>query len=425
MPLPVRLGGVTWPWQLDGDRAVGDWLSRRPWLGAGGLLIAQAPSHDEGTVDALRREIFAADARVSEVRVIVLSGPAERSLTELVGEWLCAETRREREVILSLADDLDVRPAVFVLDARPCDGVSPWADQAAAMLDMAAKLGAERLPSFVVLHGREQAPLRGSYRLDRGWPVGLARSLLDESEDSLWTRYVHLRFAWECGGVIEDGRDCAALAGDMPLRDDDELERVLNRFATVKFHLLPEGEREAWLAFASAPGRGSTDLTLFGHREVVEGRLTPVPWVARALLVLGAAQGSKLRALRTEINCRPLIEQVLNRCFAVEASLRGRLPECLPDPPADLQTRYDQYRARGAMGPYLASELYPETHPSPPRDGWDFASIGQVTSHLPSKEAAEWKLFRRVGDLRNVVAHGHYIGWRGLREARAIRTLLA
>jgi hypothetical protein len=204
-----------------------------------------------------------------------------------------------------------------------------------------------------------------------------------------------------------------------------ELERILNSFAVAKFELMPPDERAAWTSFIASPRGPDSAPTVFGHPEDADGRLTPFPWMARALLLRGAASGSTVRALRAEITCRPLSEQVLNRCFAVEACLRGRLPESLPVPPPALQESYDRFAARGALGPSLVAELYPTLHPRPPSDGWDFASIGMVADYVPAAEANEWKLFHRVRLLRNAAAHCHYMGWRGLQEARAVRGLLS
>jgi len=71
----------------------------------------------------------------------------------------------------------------------------------------------------------------------------------------------------------------------------------------------------------------------------------------------------------------------------------------------------------------LEAELYPEAHPHPPTDAWDFASVGLVAKYAKVPEEQTARL-RRVRFLRNAVAHGHYMGWRAVTEARALRGFL-
>lgn len=419
MPLDITIGDLTWRWQLRDDRATVDWLSRRPWLGDGGVVVVQAPDDGDETIRALQREIYGADCSVSDVRFVPLS-LIEGSFNAVIGEWLGIKTRKMRDLALALADDLLARPAIFLLDARRFPLRSTWADEASAVWDMASKLEVEKKPSIIVVHRRGEAPLRGRYILDRGWPVGLAHSLLDDGDDRLWSKYMHLRFAWESGGVIDDAMDCAAIAGELA-PDDNELERVLNCFAVSKFLRLTEQERIRWAQYVDAP----SDLapTVCGYMEELDGQLTAFPWLARALLLQVATQGGTSRALRHEVLCRPIAEQVLKRCFAVEASLRRRLPQVLPQPPEEVRERWERFRANGATGRNLEAELYPLAHPYPPTDAWDFASVGQVAMHakVPREETAR---LHRVRILRNAVAHGHYMGWRAVTEARALRGLL-
>lgn len=421
MPLDVTLGEVTWRWQMRDDRALEDWLSRRPWLGEGGVIVVQAPDDADVTLSALEREVYAADRRGSEVRVVGLSSEAS-DFSDLIGEWLNVSRRRPRELALALADDLLARPAIFVVDARRGNGCTTWADDASALLDLASKLEVDRRPAIVVLHRRGEAPLRSRYVLDRGWPVGLAHALLETNDEGLWRKYVHLRFAWESGGVVDDGMDCAAIGAESPLNTDEDLEGVLNRFAMAKFHLMSEEERDGWRRYVDAPSEQAVP-TVFGHSEEPEGRLTAYPWLARALLLEGLVQPGTRRALRAEVTCRPIAEQVLNRCFAAEASLRRRLPSSLPEPPSDLQDAYARFVANGTLGPSLVAELYPAGHPYPPADPWDFASVGLIVKHVAGRYK-QWGELNRVTLLRNAAAHCHYMGWEGVREARALRGIL-
>ncbi|MBK8997362.1 MAG: hypothetical protein IPM35_16660 [Myxococcales bacterium] len=297
MPLDVTLGGLPWRWQLKDDDAVEDWLCRRPWLANGGVAIVQAPDDQTATVAALERAVFSADCGFSDVRVVSLPANSEDLFRTLVS-WLNTSHERPREIALALAADLDVRPAVFVVDARGARTNRRWAEDAVTLCDLAAKLEVSRCPTIVVLHLRGESPLRGRYDLHRGWPVGLARSILEDGPTNLWQSYVHLRLAWETGGVVDDSVECAAMVGELCPENDDLLEDTLNRFATSKLSLLPAPEKDAWMHYVQQPSAAEAP-TVFGYPEHADGRLTPFPWLARALLLQHAASGNMVRALRS------------------------------------------------------------------------------------------------------------------------------
>lgn len=425
MPLDVTLADLAWRWQMKDDGAVTDWLSRRPWLDGGGVFVVQAPDDEIATPTALHGAIYSADQRTSEVRPVDLIAEGS-SFVEVVSRWLNTSHKKSRDCALALSEDLAVRPAVFILDARSAPTTN-WVDEAFAFWDLAAKLEARPL-TCVILHLRGHAPIRGSHALDRGWPVGLARAVIgqeSEAREVLWPRYVHLRCAWESGGIVDDALDCSALAANLAPGDDDGLEVVLNTFATEKFTLMPEAEQVAWTHLVSGARDGTSVPSVFGADEVADARLTPFPWLARALLVRRAARENQLRVLRSEINCRPISEQILNVCFAAETHLRGRLTGMLPRVPADIQVLFERFAARGRLGPSLEAELYPDAHPSPPADAWDFVSLGLVIGRLVDQGSGNWDQLGLVRVLRNAAAHGHYMGWRSVREARTIRNLIS
>lgn len=421
MPVDVSLGDLAWRWQLRDDRALEHWLSRLPWMDEGGVVVAQVADDEDGTIAALEREIYAADRRRTDVRVVKLVAETG-TFIDLVAEWMNRSRRHATEIALALAEDLAFRPTLFIVDARRARDRVRWADEASALWDLMSKLEVERRPSVLVLHRRGEAPPRGRLVLDRGWPVGLAHALVAESEDDLWAKYVHLRIAWESGGVIEDAFDCAAIAADQAVTDDDAVEQILNCFAMAKYLRMTDDEQSAWMTFVLAPSVEAVP-TVCGYTAELEGRLTPFPWLARALLLKGTIDRSTCRTLRAEMICRPIAEQVLNRCFAAEASLRRRLPSALPEPPDDVRRHYERFASATGPGQNLEADLYPFAHPSPPVDAWDFASVGVIARHIITVPGG-WRDLERVRLLRNAVAHCHYMGWKGITEARAIRGLV-
>src|SRR5258706_6004264 len=132
MPLDIVLGDVAWRWQLKDDQAAEDWLCRRPWLGEGGVIVVQGADDGDVTLGALEREVHAADCRTSDVRFVRLV-TREGHFNEVVADWLNTLATTPRELALALADDLLVRPAIFVLDARRPPARTSWADEASTL----------------------------------------------------------------------------------------------------------------------------------------------------------------------------------------------------------------------------------------------------------------------------------------------------
>lgn len=422
MPLDVTLGLQTWRWHLQDEQPVDEWFRARPWVAQGGALVVQASDDDDVTLFLLRRLVFSADCGSSEVRVVNLEVASDGDVVRPLAAWLAVHVKNERELSRALSEDLAIRPSVFLLDARKTEAATSAAEAVHALVDFATKLDVQHPPTLVLLHRRAYAPLRGRYKLDCGWPMGLARSLIEAPRQEIWRQYVHLRIAWECGGIIDDAYECACHADDLSPESDSDVERMLNRFALTKYNTLASDERRAWERYIT--GRNFPRPTVAGQTLETSGRMTPFPWLARALVLSGKASGGTLRALRAEINCLPLSEQILTTCFAIESSMRGRLPTEMGVPPEDVQKHYARFAAAGALGRSLEAELYPVSHPAPPHDPWDFASLGHIMNYVKTVAPSERGLFTRIRILRNAAAHCHHLGWRGLLETRDVKAIL-
>src|SRR5262249_55631063 len=148
-----------------------------------------------------------------------------------------------------------------------------------------------------------------------------------------------------------------------------------------------------------------------------ETRLRPVPWVARALLCLH--EGEEVRfLLRGCLVCAPLAKEVLSRCFDLEArertlcwAERGELPL-----PREITDRYQKFMEAVPATEY---RFYPAGCPAAPTDAWPFATFGELLVNL-GHSRQRWPHRYELRDLRNALAHGHYVGWYAVQALRRV-----
>lgn len=412
MALELRLGGVPRRWHLRGDDELDAWSQGRPWLG-GGATVSVCTAHDRGPiVEHLRRSIWSWDLGVSEVRIVELPSEAP-SFAAAVADWLGVRAPDGMALASALGEELSIRPAAFLAIAADPAAASRTFEAAEELRDWVAKLDYPRAPTTVVLHPGPIGLVRGSIRADLGWPVGLVDAVLAAStEVERWRGYLHLRIACEVGGHLDDALACDGLGvAQLAVGDDAGCEAALNHHATRRFASLPAGEQAVWRAW----GEASTGPSAFAAPvRTVDGvagpwghRTTPAPWMARALLQ-GKASTAVARLLRTEILCQPLVDKLLNLCFALESVQRGRLGGTRSDSPDD--AAIDQYRRYQSNSESFTRDLYPLGHPGLPHDAWDFASLGAIQRATGADLS--------LGLLRNALAHGHHAGWRAIEHMR-------
>ena len=417
MPLSVGLAGYEWEWRLAGDAEFGAWIERRPWCVAGGVAAAQWPSNGSDALEYVRRLAYGADMSVSNLRVVALE--LRESPHTTLTEWLGVRTTTTRELAIKIAEDLAYRPTLFVARIAGCTTDS-FFDFGTELIETCSKLDGAA-PAFVVLHGRGQAPIRGTYSLDTGWPRGLGAECLRKPTDIAWRAYMHIRVAWEVGGEIEDALVCAESGrlSELARGDEEGLERALNGFATAQFAQLSPNEQSGWLEYVSEVNRGERP-TVHGRAVDSRGLVTPFPWLTRALLLRSA--GASARALRHDLVCRPLVAQILMTCFAVEAQLHAAM-RTLPDvlPPDDAVSAYSRYCSTDVQ--IFERMLYPREHPARPSNPWDFASMGAVLRHGAFSGDVR-RAFESARILRNALSHGHYVGWKVIERARDVFRIL-
>lgn len=67
--------------------------------------------------------------------------------------------------------------------------------------------------------------------------------------------------------------------------------------------------------------------------------------------------------------------------------------------------------------------MYPPGCPAAPTDGWAFATLGEVVNTFAGRGPLRDPRFRLL-ELRNHLAHCHYVGWAAVAEVVALRAVL-
>ena len=60
---------------------------------------------------------------------------------------------------------------------------------------------------------------------------------------------------------------------------------------------------------------------------------------------------------------------------------------------------------------YHARIFYPASCPAEPADSWAFTTFGEFL-HATSPVSPQWSVWHELRELRNGLAHNHYLCWR-------------
>jgi hypothetical protein len=253
-----------------------------------------------------------------------------------------------------------------------------------------------------------------------------------EPPELLWSRYLHIRLAWEAAGDPGRAEEMVNMIGRLTPEDDVALERGLGRYSAAACANLPKGSHQQVVDCVGAMGGGRArrgqgrEATL---RELATAglywqpggpsELMPAPWLARGLL-LQRPDGPGVDFLRGCLVCTPLAQDLVAACLLMETRERGRFPAFEErDAGPEAKEHWDRFQ----HGRSMTYRLYPQGCPAAPGGPWSFASLGQVLRQVgddPRRDA----LYRLL-ELRNHLAHGHYVGWKAISELMDIRRLLS
>jgi len=426
--VPVNLGGCRAPWWFRGSAYLENWLTQRPWLDSRGsvhMLILPSAQNADSFIRSLRQAVRAYDDAASDVRTcLVQRTTGDDNLITATCEFFgLAPKASKYSMLQQLEPVLTQRPHVLISSLFDPQSRAGLVDDALALAEFAGKSGRQTGPSIVLLDNLipEAFPQLRSFDFTVGSPGLNLLQELDIPEKSLWRSYLHIRFAWEAAGNLDNAFSFDShLSKLVDQCSDAKLETILNEESKALYQRISEPDRRNLEKYINDPlGKdGLDELESIGllWRPLGEKRLRPTPWVARAVLG-GNWSISGRMLLKRSLVCVPLAQVILASLFTFEANLRtvlwNRQSDLMPTNDAEGRFRSFQVRQNGPSARY-SSEC-----PAIPDDARHFLSFGELlTLHGMNRQNATHCV--ELVDLRNDLAHGQYVTWKDLQRLRFV-----
>ena len=424
----IELGGHSAEWDFGGSEVLGAWVAEAPWTERVELrLLRLARTHTVGLLlDWLVSAVPGADQRRSRVSVEALSAGSEN-----LEAWLCERcsvetgldrvTRRRR-----LAGELAIEPLVVGV---PFTGPTRRDElgRARDLIEAMVKEGPATGLAVLAIDSHEfPAAEDPAFDLGGGGPSRVARGWLLKDAPSAWRGYAHLRIAWEAGGDPIAALELDTYVATCRFEDDDAFEGALNTWARANAARNPGAlaVAEQWLSAGGRANAAQAVAHRVGWHPPGAFGPQPVPWVARVLLLEGKCDPARER-LRSTMQCAPLARLLLEGCFDLESDLRARLDARGVRPTQFSQLTRDRHRDYVAAPGEGVGKFYPAGCPAKPGGPLSFASLGETANHLARGAGPIASELRALTDLRNAIAHGHYVAWSSVAQFRRIHRALA
>ncbi len=432
----MTLGGHTADWWLDGSEGLNQWLRRGHWHREGGLKLVHCAADLIPLIAERLEELCREGMHRQDVRVHALSvAGSEReneggtgspsAIIEAIEGCLGIDPAASRvKRLMEAGNRIRLRPTALVLRTNRATMVVEQLDR---WIDAVEKLGGTQRPAIVLLSDTIATTLATTYRLQRGHPLAVELCDVDLTTSECWRRYLHHRIAFETGGRLDQSRRWASDLDGLRHRvgDDDSLERGLNHLASTRFADVDESLRHSFLeslmGIASEPSMPADRWALEAENLVIRANdpTSTSAWAARAVL-LAQREHAASDHLRWAMSCQPLAQQMLSRCFVLEA--RHRV-ECYRDMPgtdlADDQSHRD-YQKISTEELRESTRLLPLECPATVRNVWQAASFGVILDRTRIERGMRHHDRHSIRTLRNRLAHGHYPSWRMLTRLRGL-----
>ncbi len=439
MNLTITLAGHTADWRFRDSAALGSWLALAPWQGRGEVRVVRISSAELAPtfLAGLRREVRAHDDGRSGVAFHEV-GTADRAggLPAAVADLLEVPPGLNRfEVIQETARRLSGRPGVVLVP--PAAGSAPprpqALDEARDWLQRLRKADAGVQAAVLLLDTSRQRLGATVFDLSVGLPVDRLLAGPGANAGALWRGYLHHRLAWESAGDPERAARAQSAVARLSAGADADFERLLNDTARAAHDALPGAVRQdakQYLEERVKPTRTRGWLTqraadleqqrLLWRPRGATANHVPAPWLARAFLLARAVPVCEL-PLRDCLVCAPLAHELLDRCFDLEGQERAALWAARSDsaPPDRAVERWQSFREPSSF----QAALYPPGCPARPEDAWPFATFGEFLSVL-APEGPRRDAWYDLLNLRNHVAHGHYVAWAAVEKLRQVEDVL-
>jgi hypothetical protein len=432
MRVDLELAGCRTAWRFQGSATLQVWLDQRPWMEQGGLCVVRAPA-DRFTLDqlviAIRKAAYAANEDVGyfTVRVVPCGAGAGTPREALMRHFDLAPNTPPMAAREPIRLKLSDRRQLLVFVEEGPVSADDW-DAFIALCEHYRK-AAHAVPLAVVaLDTRAQLTCEPVCHFTTGYADGQVLADAAETGDAiLWARYLHMRAWWDSGGAVPHAWALSRRMIEIKVGDDHLVEKALQEYALEQADC-PEALPllRSWLEVKRAPAAVDVEATLLGSgllwRPPGMRGLQVVPRIARVLLVRSPLSESNILRLRPNVICAPLVNELLSLCLFLESRIRLRLSGR-----GDISRLSEETVRRHAAfcrGNDRQTH-YPEDHPSPPSrdaDVWAFASLGEVLRCCPPGATSDPD--REVRDLRNGLAHGHYVAWWHCTKAINVLRLL-
>lgn len=427
--LPVNLAGHPALWRFPGSPMLEELFAAAPWSNGGGVRIVRTVrGYGRAVADMLGREARVAEGGLLDLRVLTI--PPERLTAGL--EVALEGLRRPGidpapagpERTDYLADWLTDQPTVLLIGPAPA-GLAPGVlADVRDLYDWTLKKNSRLAVTALVLDTPEERAGGSHIDLTVGWPVDSTLPAYSDGVGRLWRAYLHARVAWETAGDLSCAT-CWSEGGFSNLADEEDVgcERLLNQLAAADLRKAGSGTRKKLIEFVSAflhPARSRGDLLRRADDLLQAGVIwkpdgsgwpQPVPWAARALLSSNAVPDAE-SLLRGCLICRPLAREIQGRCLDLESRERAVCwvlkTRWAPHPEA--VKRWQDYSTDPA---HHARVFYPPDCPAEPADSWPFTTFGEFL-HATSPNSLQWNVWHELRELRNGLAHNHYLCWRVL-----------
>lgn len=349
------------------------------------------------------------------IRISTLDYPAsvDSGLVTLLTQWAQVPYTSLRDLAITLGRSLEVSRRLFIAQARDSTQRAAWHAEGEILAETCSKIASEGLCLILTSPNSFDEPTL-AVRLDIGWPV---ESECSDPELLRWSSYLIERIAWHTGGELDASHDLMHSCGSLAVGDERDLERKLKDHSYQRYQAIPAGLRqrlESLPLSRALPDELSIAPSVPGHHGTSE----PVPWLARALLMV-VPDHSDRRTLRAIVNCRPLVRTLLSRCLMLEAKVKDTLLPylcdnvALPDECASDTVHALQRLAGHRRG--IENDLVPPGHPLAEHP-WELATLGTIQVYTPRCPPYVDKLRR----IRNAIAHGVPIGWHAMRLIDAV-----
>lgn len=421
------IAGISRTWEYQSAERLAERLDRLPWCSQGAVvsLVVGGINEVENCVADVERRIFAlnADRRAPRIALADGGGSIETALRRAFGQ--------ARDGAMStrqlLESGLREAPLVLFVVETEAEAASSRILEAEALVELAAKVvSSAGLLVVVIVADLEARSLEGALDMTVGMPRLQVLAMTGRGNPGMWDAYLRVRAAYESGGSLSRVSVIDAELRGAGIGDDEAVEAGLARAAkTLATKAGGDGELMAYererLAEASE-GRS---------RALVDGRFEragiswtppnalvsrPSPWAARRLLSLQPS--SKLRSsLRAALVCAPLVGELLAAVLQLETLVYDRWAREI-ESRIVLNGQDDKAWQRYKRGDNRLC-YYPKGHPAPPREPSDavaFASFGAMETEARKKPSLVPAWISTLRDLRNVLAHNHYLCFRHVTE---------